>query len=244
MASVTTLLRTALDMRQSEYYRHYLLDPESLTGREYSVMEFMQACLGKSRKAIEHLMDRTDGPLATPVEIIYPKVFYKYPYAVSQHTDSLPAPDIDLTPEIITPKDTSEPYSNESPLTSLRETIKRLSEETVKLRNDILDTYEINQHALSMGGAISPDLMMRSVVAANFLKLSSSPSGAMSLFDQIDGKIATVFQALGGDVYLLDASTEAPANATWSKEHNCYVLEATNATNMWTDALKLMESIK
>ena len=121
-----------------------------------------------------------------------------------------------------------------------------MSREKVKLRNDILEAYEINQVQLSMGGVISPDLRMGSVVAANFLRLSSSPAGAMALFDQLDGKIATVYQALGGDMYLLDTSTEPPKDLQliWSNEQQCYIAEAPQTTNQWVDALKLLESSK
>lgn len=210
VASISTLLAEALTLRQSEYYRRYLADPDSLSNREYAIMEFFQACLGNSRRAIEHLMDRTDGPLATPVQIIYPKVYYKFPYIAQQSTESLP-PEQKSSSQV-EQKSYSEPEQKSSspeevpedtsPLSGLRDTIRRMSRETVRLRNDILEAYELNQAQLSMGGVISPDLRMGSVVAANFLRLSSNVAGAMALFDQLDGKIATVYQALGGDMYL------------------------------------------
>lgn len=237
--SATALLAEALAMRQSEYYQTYLADPDKLSNKEHAVMGFFETCLGNSRKSIEHLMDRTDGPLATPVQIIYPKVYYKFPYI--PHDPERIDPSVEQ--KMYSEDDTTEDEEPEdlSPLSGLRDTIRRMSNETVELRNSILETYEMNLHQLPLGATISPDLLMASVVAANFLRLSSSPAGAMSLFDQLDGKIATVFQAMGGDMYLLDTSTTLPHNAYWDKTQNSYVLEAPNTTNQWTDALKLLE---
>lgn len=240
MVNVSELLAEAIEMRQSEYYRRYLADPDSLTNKEFAIAEFFQACLGNNRRAIEHLMDRTDGPLATPVQIIYPKIYHKWPFA---------PPPKDLPKELPKPDEQKsysepEPKLDDSPLKGLRQTIKKMSAETVKLRNDILEAYQLNQEQLRIGGVISPDLRMGSVVAANFLRMSSSPQGAIALFDQLDGKIATVFKALGDDVYLLETSTTPPKEAIWSPEQNAYILEVPTATNQWVEGLKLLEQSK
>lgn len=224
-------------------------DPK-FTGLESVVLALVRTCSEQKLGAIKLAIDRVDGKLATPVNIIYPKVWLIFPEA---ERVALPAPDAEPTPQLESgtnlPAILDEPPSDipeEEPITlatlTLRETLHKMADAPRNIVPLILKTKKEVEEILKQDPnvVIENSPMVKSIIAANLMHLAVEKNNfdaITEIFDQIDGKLVETIRFLGDDIFIPQYALEAPAGAVKNKE-GIYVLEAKAITEQWKQKFK------
>lgn len=207
-------------LKEKENFSHH-------TSYENAIFDVIDAIVNGSLKAIRIALERVDGKVETPVEVIYPKVYMLFPYAVTDsHSiqDDTPVAEKAL---VTKPKIDIE-------TAGLRETVKLLGHSPLAAVDAIIS----NQEALSKDATADVwDPYVKSVVAAKLFMLSRGKLDAISeILDQIDGKVAEVVRVMGEDIYIVSYSKIAPQAAKINKD-GVLQIEMPNTTNQWAIGL-------
>ena len=236
---------------------------ETYSTNDSIIFAIVRACAMEKMDAIKIALNRIDGKLVTPVNVIFPKIFYTYPKATmiegSEQIISsvLPAKITDETPdytppkseavegEIIEPENPGE-WVNEDdyadlPSLSLRQTLVKMSDTPRHVPVEIIEASEmVEQNQRGQAVALPPHVpAVKSVIAAHLLKMAQRRdiNAFYEVFDQIDGKLVETIQLLGADVHIPMYSLTAPAGA-YRNENGVLQIEATQAQELWTRKLK------
>ena len=201
------------------------------------VTTLARACIKGNLRAIQTALDRLDGKIAMEIEVEYPKFYTVYPNATKTVDDSHI---IDVTPQkktlikkvlenLPTP---TEP--EELPTGSLRAVLERMLDSPKKTVVQILEAAE----AIDEGSERLGDPLVKSVIIAGLMKLvhEGRMGAVLEVLDQVDGRIADKIKLLGGDVYMKNYATIAPAGAT-KNEDGFYQIESDIVTNAWAAKL-------
>lgn len=221
---------------------------------EAAVFSLIRTAAEGKLSAIKLAIDRVDGKIETPVEIVYPKVWMLYPEATgtSQPAEGgKNAPQLEAGRDVIdiTP-DEPEPevIEPEAPaVMSLRETLNKMSEQPRSLTSIIKERKkEVEILVKNNGGKSFSDAdeqlhapLVKSIIAANLLSLAENGNfdAVNEVFEQIDGKLVETIKVLGDDIYLTSYALEAPAGAL-KNEDGVYMIEATEVADQWKQKLK------
>jgi hypothetical protein len=232
---------------------------QKYSGLQATVFSLVRTASDGKLGAIKLAIDRVDGKLETPIEVIYPKVYFVYPHA--EHR-ALPPPSATSSPVLLDDidalneppqADDSEEESARIASMSLRQTLEKLADSPRKVTDMILvRKKEIEQDPESYINTDSEDVakrvpLVKSIIAANLMNLAVNGRNKFEaiteVFDQIDGKLVETYHVLGEDVYLTQYALEAPYNAELNKD-GVYQLEQPMISDMWERKLEASRSGK
>lgn len=211
-------------------------DP-SLTGVQAVVLDLVRKCAERDFGAIKLAVDRVDGKIKTPVEIIYPKVYLQYPYATKQA--ALPKGVTKQKPNKKRTKPKQKPKELAS--LSLREALQKMAESPRQLPDLVIRQKELLEGRVQptpeeqQNSGKIPIPMVKSVIVANFLIMARGKRGmevVYELFDQLDGKLVETVEILGSDIYITKFDSVAPAQAYLNKK-KVFELVSESVTSQW-----------
>lgn len=220
-----------------------------LSGLQGAVLSLIRRCSDGKLGAIQLAIDRVDGKVETPIEVIYPKVYVLFPEAKSvaigpaapdSPTAALTAPEtFDTLPE-----EPAEPEEEKAHVAvmSLRDTLKKMADTPRKVPMMIHERKKQVEMAFRTGQTLDDGKnipLVKSVVAANLLILAENGKfeAITEVFDQIDGKLVETIRVLGEDIYLTSYVLEAPFGAKQNKD-GVYYLEAPQISDAWKQKFK------
>jgi hypothetical protein len=226
---------------------------EKYTGLQATVFALVRTAAEGKLGAIKLAIDRTDGKLETPIEVIYPKVYFQYPHAEAR---ALPPPNANAPAALLDdidalnaepPEASDEEESAKVASMSLRQTLEKLADSPRKVVDMILmRKKEIEEDPKAYLNDTSDDAakkvpLVKSVIAANLMDLAVNGKNRFEaiteVFDQIDGKLVETYHVLGEDVYLTQYALEAPWNAEKNKD-GVYQVEQPMISDMWEKKLE------
>lgn len=237
MSKLTPFFKELLEKRWSEFVQQE--KDESYTSSQAVVFSLIRACAKGKLPAIKQALDRIDGKVAIEIEVEYPKFYFTYPYATS--VAGLPAGK--TTTKKVAKAEDEEELPDEPVTNSLRDTLKRMSEQPRSLVGLIMETSKAIDKLTPYDDPPQSDPLVKSVIVAGLLQLAHNGSlGAIfEILDQIDGRVADKIKLLGGDVHLSRMDEIAPAGAVKNAE-GIYQIEADNTTNAWAASLERTKS--
>lgn len=218
-------------------------DP-NYTTNEGVVFSLVRACAMQKLGAIRTAINRLDGKLVTPVQIIYPRVYMLYPHAEVTATHQ-PAPaSIETTAVAEGSTDEGETAlaGEIVPTLSLRQTVQKMGHYPRTVPQVIIETARaVDQHLTNPQNPMPQEKVpqVKSVVAAHLIQMAAGGDLAAmdEVFDQIDGKLLETIQVVGDDIYLTSYSQVAPPDARLNKDGVLQV-EATAVQKSWKEALE------
>lgn len=221
-------------------------DPK-YTGLEATVLALVRTTSEAKLGAIKLAIERVDGKLETPVNVIYPKVWYVFPeaeaVALPRNADGETPPELPAgdTYSLIR-HETPDPEPEEEPAhlatMSLRETLNKMADAPRQVVPLILQVKKKLEQGEPVPDENVP--LVKSVIAANLLHLAIEKNNfdaITEIFDQIDGKLVETIRILGDDIYLTQYALEAPYGAVKNKE-GVYMIEAKEIAEQWKQKLK------
>lgn len=229
---LTPFFKELIDKKWSEFAQ--MEHDMEYTSNQAVVFAIIRACAKGKLPAIKESLNRIDGKLAAEIEVEYPKFYYQFPYAKSVALSSGKSGEKALGPVADAVPGLDEPLTN-----SLRDTLKRMSNEKRVLVMAVLEAAKNIDTAISYQGDLpEADPLVKSVICAGLLKMAHDGKlGAIfEVFDQIDGKLADKVKVLGEDVYITSYAEIAPAGAKKNAD-GVYELVADNTTNAWVASL-------
>lgn len=222
---------------------------------EASVFSLVRTAAEGKLGAIKLAIDRVDGKIETPVEVVYPKVWMLFPEAKSvslevseeETPSALPGPEVSVSEDVINITEDEE-IDVEPPVSmSLRETLEKMADQPRQLTRLIKERKtEVEKLVKNNGGKSFGDdenaihsPLVKSIIAANLLQLAEDGNfeAVTEVFDQIDGKMVETLRVLGEDIYLTSYVEEAPKGAVKNKD-GVYMIEAAEVTDHWNQRLK------
>ncbi len=240
-ANLGKFLKQVIHWRWDEFVRAEK-DPK-YSPLQHTVFSLVRACADGKLGAIKLSIKRVDGNLETPVNIVYPKIFFRYPYAKSVAAPEAVAGIEDGTPGVDVPKpdefDEPEVTIEDEKLTlGLRETLNKMADtpdsRVVPL---VLMKKKETEEALES----NPDAeleyapQVKSVIAANLLNLAISESNFEAItevFDQIDGKLVETVRFLGDDMFMDQYAEIAPYGSVLNDD-GVYIWENKEIARLW-----------
>lgn len=243
-----SFLKEVIHWRWDEFVRAEK-DPK-YSGLEGVVLSLVRTTSEAKLGSIKLAIDRVDGKLETPMEVIYPKVFFLYPFAESvalpageQPPAALPDPTPSTDLIISEPPQAEE---GEEPVQlatlSLRETLNKMADSPRQVVPLILKKKEEVETILrdEPEAEINDSPMVKSVIAANLMYLATDKhnfDAITEVFDQIDGKLVETIRVLGDDIFLTQYTEIAPYGAKKNGD-GVYCLEQPLITDVWKQKLK------
>lgn len=201
---------------------------------ETFVAVLARACSKGNLKAIQTGLDRLDGKIAMEIEVEYPKFYILYPNATMAADDSHII-DVDFKQIPSVSSNVPTPLvPDELPTGSLRAVLERMMDSSKKTVLQILEAAG----AIDEGSGRLGDPLVKSVIIAGLMKLvhDGKMGAVLEVLDQLDGKIADKIKLLGGDVYMKNFATIAPAGAVKNAD-GIYQTESEIITNAWAAKL-------
>lgn len=217
-------------------------DPE-LDNLTYLVVLLIRACVRGDMRAIRESLDRMDGKVISEVEVEYPRFYILFPNAKQKVIDITSPTGNDLKlPESAKNQTPSSPSINsdgdiedELPTGSLREVLSRMLEAKVGIVESIISATK----RLDVDEPSNFDPLVKSAIVAGLMRLvhKGRVNAAIEVLDQIDGKVKEHIKVLGGDIYMKNFSTTAPAEAELN-ENGIYQISSPMVTDIWAKRLE------
>jgi hypothetical protein len=219
------------------------------TGLQATVFSLVRTASEGKLGAIKLAIDRVDGKLETPIEVIYPKVYFLYPHATGRALPPNDAPAALLAdPDFIddAPQADEEEDAKVASM-SLRQTLEKLADAPQTVTQMILARKkQIEENPEAFVNDQSEDAakkvpLVKSMIAANLMDLAINGRNKFEaiteVFDQIDGKLVETYHVLGEDVYLTQYALEAPYDAELNKD-GIYQKAQPMISDMWEKKLE------
>lgn len=221
---------------------------DKYTGLEATVFALVRTAASAKLNAIKLAIDRVDGKLETPLQVIYPKVYTTFPFAKER---ALPPPNTEPPQALLADIErlTGPPEAEEDDAKiasmSLRQTLEKLAESPRKVTPAILQAKELVErdpqaYANPNDEAVAKKApLVKSVIAANLMQLAHDRSfdAINEVFDQIDGKLVETFRVLGEDMFLDSYAEIAPYDAVLNKD-GIYQRENKELQAQWQQKLE------
>lgn len=211
-------------------------DPE-LDNLTYLVVLLIRACVRGDMRAIRESLDRMDGKVISEVEVEYPRFYILFPNARQKVIDvepllPEPAKSPILTDISVSSDDDAE---DELPTGSLREVLSRMLQAKVGIVESIISATK----RLDVDEPSNFDPLVKSAIVAGLMRLvhKGRVNAAIEVLDQIDGKVKEHIKVLGGDIYMKNFSTTAPAEAELN-ENGIYQISSPMVTDIWAKRLE------
>lgn len=230
---LTDKFSTLIELKWSEFIA-IEADPE-LDNLTYLVVLLIRACVRGDMRAIRESLDRMDGKVISEVEVEYPRFYILFPNARQKVIDVeplLPEPAKSPTPVEVT---INSDIEDELPTGSLREVLSRMLEAKVGIVESIISATK----RLDVDEPSNFDPLVKSAIVAGLMKLvhKGRVNAAIEVLDQIDGKVKEHIKVLGGDIYMKNFSTTAPAEAELN-ENGIYQISSPMVTDIWAKRLE------
>lgn len=230
---LTDKFSTLIELKWSEFLA-VENDPE-LDNLTYLVVLLIRACVRGDMRAIRESLDRMDGKVISEVEVEYPRFYILFPNAKQKVIDAeplLPEPAKSPTPVEVT---INSDIEDELPTGSLREVLSRMLEAKVGIVESIISATK----RLDVDEPSNFDPLVKSAIVAGLMKLvhKGRVNAAIEVLDQIDGKVKEHIKVLGGDIYMKNFSTTAPAEAELN-ENGVYQISSPMVTDIWAKRLE------
>lgn len=211
---------------------------EDFTTNQSIVFSLIRGCAMENLNAIRSALGRLDGKVATPVQVLTPKVFYLFPEAeeVQQGDGPLALPEGDAPKKEVVIETGS---LEESPTKGFRETTEKMSELPREFPKAVIEAQEQVEKFMRSEGRMPEKVpMVKTVVAAKILHMAQKGNldAINEVFDQLDGKLVETIKILGDDIYIKQFGRVAPAGAIRNKD-GIYQIEAPAVQNMWAQKL-------
>lgn len=217
-------------------------------GYQSTVFALVRACAEAKLGAIKLAIDRIDGKVETPVEIIFPKIYFVYPHAKSieggaepkQLSESKELQKSEPAAETPEEEPTQEDESSKLATATLRETLNAMMDAPRALVPLIREKKIMTEKVVASDGVVGDSPMVKSVIAANLIHLAVDKNkfeAITEIFDQIDGKLIETIRVLGDDVYITQYASVAPEGAVLN-ENGVYMLENKVSTSVWEEKLR------
>ena len=235
-ANLGKFLKQVIHWRWDEFVRAEK-DPQ-YSPLQHTVFSLIRACADGKLGAIKLSIKRVDGNLETPVNIVYPKIYFRYPYA--KEVAGAPVAEI-ASGDAPTPEEFDEPevtIEDEKLTLGLRETLEKMADTpdsrvvplVLHKKKEVEEALEINLDA-----ELEYAPQVKSVIAANLLNLAISENNFEAItevFDQIDGKLVETIKFLGDDMYMDQYAEIAPAGSVLN-EDGIYIWENKEIARLW-----------
>lgn len=234
---------------------HAERDLDTYTTADGIIFALVRACAMEDLSAIKLAINRVDGKLATPVRVIYPKVYYLFPNASLPPSTSPLPPQLQIVPSATIanafPDPPHQPHphipSEEEtqrdqialPTWGFRETLAKMVDFPRAVPKAILKKAQLVEEACRQVGPMPADPpLVKSVVAAHLIEMGSNRNidALHEIFEAIDGKLTETIQLVGDDIYLTSYATIAPEGA-YLNENGVLQIEATETQKLWIDKL-------
>jgi hypothetical protein len=183
-----------------------------------------------------------DGKVISEVEVEYPRFYIIFPNAKQKVIDVEPSqsniPLIHQSPmgqEIVSLSSPNDDIEDELPTGSLREVLSRMLQAKVGIVESIISATK----RLDVDEPSNFDPLVKSAIVAGLMKLvhKGRVNAAIEVLDQIDGKVKEHIKVLGGDIYMKNFSTTAPAEAELN-ENGIYQISSPMVTDIWAKRLE------
>lgn len=216
-------LREVFEWPYEEFIRELQSPTRGYTEFQTSLLYLTSAITDpkSSLKAIQTSLDRIDGRQPQKIDFIMPKFYVVYPNATEVEGGEAPTVVAEEEPE-------EEPVPDPD-IKGLRAEIKRLSREP----RGYIDQVLLAASLISDGKPSINKPKVKTVAAATLYQLSRRSMMALdTLLEEVEGKVVEKIQPLGGDVYVKNFATVAPAGAVLNKD-GVYQVEHEQMTNVW-----------
>lgn len=214
---------------------------------EGTIFSLIRACSEGKLNPIRLTLNRIDGKVETPIEVIYPKFICLYPEAKTvaglKPSDSAPVIEPGDVPEekglIPTESEAEQPEVEDVVTLTLREAVDKLAQQDRTFVKLILDEKKAVEAKDPKVINKSKIVSVKAVIAATLLKLAQSNNfdAITEVFDQIDGKLVETIRVLKKDIYLTSYIEEAPYGAK-KNEDGVYQLELPQISDVWKTKLQ------
>lgn len=216
-------------------------DEINYTTADAIVFSLVRACVMENLAAIKLAINRIDGRLVTPVQIVYPKVFFVYPLA----TGVAPEPKDQVLLEEPEPTTALVPVALEDatllPTLGLRQTLDKMVDYQRSIPRQIIaaalkvDLFVAGKGAEPPVGDIP---LVKSVIAAHLISMAQNRNvdSLYEVFDSLDGKLVETIEIVGEDIYLSQYNKVAPFGSTLNDD-GVYEIEASKTRDLWRTKL-------
>lgn len=214
-------------------------DDPNITSSGRVITSLIRSVFSHNPRNIRTAINRVDGLLPQQVEIILPKVYYRYPRATAINSGVSDTQSDGVTETL--PETPSEPAARS--VTEM--TVRQATAELGKLPYSTVD-WIISQASATAnwyktrGQQPVPEHTpyLKSVIAAHFVKMAAAgiPDVVEDFFDSIDGKLSETIR-LGDDIFILKYDKEAPPGAI-PGDDGVLQIEVSEISDMWGKALQ------
>jgi len=228
-----SFLKEVIDWRWDEFCEAE--KDANFKGFESIVFSLVRTCAEGKLGAIRTAIDRVDGKIETPIDVIYPKFIFLYPHAekVTLPQGKGKAQTLLTSSDVVTlEEELAEQAETHTVVTlTLRQTLDKMIDQPRMFPALVLKRKdEVENDKVDKDFSIP---RVKDVIAANLLTLAESKFDAITeVFDQIDGKLVETVRVLGDDVYITSYVLEAPIGASKNAD-GIYQLEAPQISETW-----------
>lgn len=233
---LTDYLAEVVEMKWLDFVK--LERGEDYTAYEGVILGIIRSITKGSRSAIGQALDRLDGKVAENVEISYPKFRFKFVNATvvasggeiisssAFDSPSLPAP-------VEAPVQEQELGAAGLPSGELRPALDKMLTEPISVVRAIISASKyIDETGMTDRGNPS----VKGVIVAHLVNYAISHKHSMGyaseILDQIDGKVATKINFMGGDVDIVRYDEIAPAGS-YLDDNGVWCLDLPMVNNVW-----------
>ena len=209
---------------------------DSYTTSQSIVFSLIRACAMENLPAIKSAINRLDGKVETPVQVLMPKVYYLYPNATEALRNTVIEEEQAL--QVIEVEVDLDPVL-ETPTKGFRETLARMADYPRETPKNIIEAQNQCEEYVRRGGPLwLPVPLVKAVVSAHILHMAQERNiDAMEeVMDNIDGRLVETIRMVGEDLYIMQFGTVAPPGAV-KNEDGVWQVEATQAQKMWREKL-------
>jgi len=216
-------------------------DPKYTT-RQSIVFALIRAAAMEDLRAITTSLNRLDGKMEVPIQVITPKIYFLYPNAteVAHIIEGETLEKVEIGPSKKITIMAEYEVEEEMPSQSFRDTMEKMATRSRSLPKQIIDCQEQwEAFAHNRGQAPEQTVKVSSVVAARLLKMAQNRDmkALDEVFNQLDGKLVETVRVVGEDMYIMQFGSIAPAGSI-RNEKGVYQIEApSRMTQMWGQRL-------
>lgn len=219
-------------------------DEEHYSTADAIVFSLVRACAMEKLEAIKLAINRLDGKLATPIQVVYPKVYFLFPNATEVEVS--PVQNTPLLEEPESFEETAVTVAEDDPAIlptlGIRQTLDKMIGYPRSVPAKIVESARVIDQLIAKdeplpSGEHIP--MVKSVVAAHLLEMGKRRDidALYEIFESIDGKLTETIHVLGDDMEIISYLKKAPVGAV-KNEHGVYQIEAKQVMQSWQEKLE------
>lgn len=215
---------------------------EKYTTRQSVVFALVRAAAMENLGAITVALNRLDGKVETPVQVITPKVYFLFPNATvveeAPHAQALEKAEKDPGSAVMVVG--QDEMDEEMPSQSFRGTMEKMAGQSRSLPTRIIRCQEQwEAFHRDRGRAPEETVKVSSVVAARLLHMAQKRDmkALDEVFNQLDGKLVETVRVVGEDMYIMQFAAVAPAGSELNEDGVWQIEAPRSMTHMWGERL-------